>query len=268
MIPFIKVNVYEQVNFFRVIVLSGSERRFDNKGPAVKSRKTAICIKLQRNRAQLQAAGFFTAVELPVTVEVVTEQGMAKGSQMGSDLMGTTGDQMNPETGNGTAFQGFITGDDRLGIRFGTIGYADFCAAGILDQPGTALGLLRLHDPPDQADIILFQFTLTKNILQNIQDFRCLRKQAEAAGFIIQTMTGGRGKSIRIMAPDKFPAEIREGNTAAGIRFHTDAGALVDKQHVIILIDNRKGRNGCIISGNRIRQIDLQAAAFRQPVIP
>ena len=198
----------------------------------------------------------------------VTEQGMAKGSQMGSDLMGTTGDQMNPETGNGTAFQGFITGDDRLGIRFGTIGYADFCAAGILDQPGTALGLLRLHDPPDQADIILFQFTLTKNILQDIQGFRCLRKKAEAAGFIIQTMTGGRGESIRITAPDIFPAEIREGNTAAGIRFHTDAGALVDKQYVIILIDNRKGRNGCIISGNRIRQIDLQAAAFRQPVIP
>ena len=81
MIPFIKVNVYEQVNFFRVIVLSGSERRFDNKGPAVKSRKTAICIKLQRNRAQLQAAGFFTAVELPVTVEVVTEQGMALREQ-------------------------------------------------------------------------------------------------------------------------------------------------------------------------------------------
>ena len=73
---------------------------------------------------------------------------------------------------------------------------------------------------------------------------------------------------IRITAPDIFPAEIREGNTAAGIRFHTDAGALVDKQHVIILIDNRKGRNGRIISGNRIRQIDLQAAAFRQPVIP
>ena len=220
------------------------KRRFDGKGSAVKGGKAAAGFQLQGNGAELQAAGFLTAVKVPVSIEIIAEQRMTQGRQMGPDLVGTPGNKMDFQTGNRTAFQGLISGNNRFGIRFGPVSYADFCPAGILDQPRTAFSLRRLHHTADQTDIKLFQAALTKNILQDFQGFGRFRKQAEPAGFIIEAMAGSGRKGFRILLLYMLPAEIREGDASPGIRFHADPGTLVDQQDISILINHGKRRHG------------------------
>ena len=129
-------------------------------------------------------------------------------------------------------------------------------------------GRWRFHNAPDQADIILFQRTAAENILQDFQRLRIPGKKTKAAGAVVQTMTGSGRESIWVFLPDISRTKIGQRHTAAGIFLHTDAGAFVDQENVIILIDNTERRDGTAGRTGVIRNIDLQRLTFMNRVVP
>ena len=238
------------------------KRRVDGEGFAVEGRKTTVGVNGEGDSAEFQAAGFFPAVEIVVSVKVVTQQRMTQSSQMCPDLMGAAGDQMNAKTGNRAAFQCFITGGDWLCPRFLMIRDTNPGMKRILYQPGVTDSLRWLHDSAYETDIVFFKLAAAEDVLQDIKRLLIFRKKAQTAGLVVQTMTGSRRESVRIGPADIFLAQIRQSDTAAGIRLHTDAGPLVNQEHVIILIYNRKGGSSRETDGRCIGNINFQALTF------
>ena len=241
--------------------------RVDGESPAVEGRETSVCIYGEGDGAELQAPGLFPAVEFTVSVEIISQQRVTEGSQMCPDLMGAAGDQMNAQTRDRSAFQRLITSGDRLYSRFLMIRDPNPGMKRILYQPGVANGLRRFHYSTNKTDIIFLKLTAAENILQDIKGLLVFREEAQSAGFIVQTMAGCRRISLRVVPPDIFQAQVREGNAAAGIRLNADPGALIDEEHVIILIYHGKGRGSSRAAGGRIRNIDLQLLSFTDSLV-
>ena len=74
-----------------------SERWIDCECFTIQGREAAAGVELQRDGAELQRAGFFPFVEVPVAVEIVAEHRMAQRGQVGADLVGTAGDQVHAQ---------------------------------------------------------------------------------------------------------------------------------------------------------------------------
>ena len=54
---------------------------------------------------EFQGTGFLLPVKSTVTVQVIPKDRMAKRGKMRPDLMGSSGNQVNPQAGNGAAFK-------------------------------------------------------------------------------------------------------------------------------------------------------------------
>ena len=154
-----------------------SERGINRKFPPIQGRKRSAGIQPQGNGTQLQAAGFVLAVEITVSIQVIPKDRMAKCGKMSADLMGPSGDQLDPQAGNSTAFKRLLSGRNRTGVGYRMIRYTDNCVPAVFNQECTADRSRRLHYTADQADIILLNRPFSEGLLHDFQRMSIPGKQ-------------------------------------------------------------------------------------------
>ena len=175
---------------------------------AVKLREAATGVESQGDGAELQRTCFFPPVELTISVKIVTEHRVAQSGEMGADLVGAAGEQMNSKAGNMPAFKGLVSGFDRFGTFFRTVCDPDESPAGVFDQPGATDRGRGFHDSAYEANIVLFNAPFPKYILKDLKRPFVFREQAEAAGAVVQTMARRRRKGFRIPVLDPGSAKV------------------------------------------------------------
>ena len=66
-------------------------------------------------------------------------------------------------------------------------------------------------------------------------------KQDQPAGLVIQPVAGHGRFGLRLLTVHISLRQLRQADAAPGVRLHADAGALVDEQHVRVLVHHVEG---------------------------
>lgn len=158
----------------------------------IKGRDSTSGVQLQGYSAELQRTRFIQTVEGSVTIDIISQHRMTQGCQMSPDLMSPSGYQMHIQAGNGPTLKRLILRDNFPAARNRMICDTNPGFLSVLYKKGFAYGFGWLHDPADQADVMLFQSAIPKYCSQYFQCTGVFRKETKAAGFHIQPVTGGR----------------------------------------------------------------------------
>ena len=220
--------------------------------------------------AELQGTGFLQAVKGSVAVEIVAEDGVAQGSEMGADLVGAAGDQVHPEAGNGAGGQGFIAGGDGPGAGAVLVENLDDTAGGVLEEKGAAGGGGGFRDAADEANVIFFDGTLFEGFEKDGMGAGVFGEETQAAGFVVETVNrlwkcgagfagGGRFEGVggggeRGTGLGMEAAEICQGEGAGFVGFHADAGGFVHQEDVFILVNDAEDGRFLMGGGQKNRE--------------
>ena len=239
-----------------------SEWRIDPEVLSIQVGELSTGIESKLGCTKTQTAALARTVEGTVSIYVVPEKRMTECGHMGTDLVGSAGNEMDTETGYFAVLNRFVAGDDLAAARNGMIGNSDLRVFSVFQEEGFADGGRWLHEAFDQADVVFFQRAGAEDFQQDIRSGGIKGEETKTAGLVIEPMTGDRRRGIRGFLVDIGCAEFREGNAAAFIFFHGDTGPLVDQKDIRILVDDVQ--RVCL---EGLHVIDLDGLAGTEQVI-